>query len=165
MISWAGRICPPGSPPRRSCASRALPGRFAMTPMCSWSSASAAATLAPGQPLSCCRLTTIWARARAIPQIYFVNNGLSTRHWNELSRLLEGKDFSIAIISKSGTTTEPAIATRALRAKLEEKYGVEGPRAASMPSPTPARAHCARWPTKRAGRPCDPRQRWPGSPC
>ena len=67
-------------------------------------------------------------KGKGDPQIYFAGNGLSTRHWNELSRLLEGKDFSIAIISKSGTTTEPAIATRALRAKLEEKYGVEGAR-------------------------------------
>ena len=65
-------------------------------------------------------------KGKGDPQIYFAGNGLSTRHWNELCRLLEGKDFSIAIISKSGTTTEPAIATRALRAKLEEKYGVEG---------------------------------------
>ena len=65
-------------------------------------------------------------KGKGDPQIYFAGNGLSTRHWNELCRLLEGKDFSIAIISKSGTTTEPAIATRALRARLEEKYGVEG---------------------------------------
>ena len=65
-------------------------------------------------------------KGKGDPQIYFAGNGLSTRHWNELCRLLDGKDFSIAIISKSGTTTEPAIATRALRAKLEEKYGVEG---------------------------------------
>ena len=43
-------------------------------------------------------------------------------------RLLEGKDFSIAIISKSGTTTEPAVATRALRWLLERKYGTEGAR-------------------------------------
>ena len=59
------------------------------------------------------------------PQIYFAGNTLSTRHWNELQRLLEGKDFSIAIISKSGTTTEPAIATRALRWMLERKYGTD----------------------------------------
>ena len=65
-------------------------------------------------------------KGKGNPQIYFAGNGLSTRHWNELCRLLEGKDFSIAIISKSGTTTEPAIATRALRAMLEEKYGVDG---------------------------------------
>ena len=60
------------------------------------------------------------------PQIFYAGNTLSTRAWNELTKLLEGKDFSIAIISKSGTTTEPAIATRALRWLLERKYGTEG---------------------------------------
>ncbi len=67
-------------------------------------------------------------KGKGNPQIFFAGNGLSTRHWNELCRLLEGKDFSIAIISKSGTTTEPAIATRALRWMLERKYGTEGAR-------------------------------------
>ena len=67
-------------------------------------------------------------KGKGNPQIFFAGNGLSTRHWNELSRLLEGKDFSIAIISKSGTTTEPAIATRALRWRLERKYGTDGAR-------------------------------------
>ena len=67
-------------------------------------------------------------KGKGNPQIFFAGNGLSTRHWNELCRLLEGKDFSIAIISKSGTTTEPAIATRALRWMLERKYGAEGAR-------------------------------------
>ena len=60
------------------------------------------------------------------PQIFFAGNSLSTRAWNELLKNLEGKDFSIAIISKSGTTTEPAIATRALRWMLERKYGTDG---------------------------------------
>ncbi len=64
-------------------------------------------------------------KGKGNPQIYFAGNGLSTRAWNELQRLLEGKDFSIAIISKSGTTTEPAIATRALRWMLERKYGTD----------------------------------------
>ena len=59
------------------------------------------------------------------PQIFFAGNSLSTRHWNELQRLLDGKDFSILIVSKSGTTTEPAIATRALRWMLERKYGTD----------------------------------------
>ena len=67
-------------------------------------------------------------KGKGNPQIFFAGNGLSTRHWNELQRLLEGKDFSIAIISKSGTTTEPAIATRALRWMLERKYGTDGAR-------------------------------------
>ena len=65
-------------------------------------------------------------KGKGNPQIYYAGNGLSTRHWNELCRLLDGKDFSIAIISKSGTTTEPAIATRALRWMLERKYGTDG---------------------------------------
>ena len=65
-------------------------------------------------------------KGKGNPQIFYAGNGLSTRGWNELQRLLEGKDFSIAIISKSGTTTEPAIATRALRWLLERKYGTEG---------------------------------------
>ena len=65
-------------------------------------------------------------RGKGDPQIFFAGNSLSTRHWNELCRLLEGKDFSIAVISKSGTTTEPAIATRALRWMLERRYGTDG---------------------------------------
>ncbi len=65
-------------------------------------------------------------KGKGNPQIFYAGNTLSTRAWNELERLLEGKDFSIAIISKSGTTTEPAIATRSLRWLLERKYGTEG---------------------------------------
>ncbi len=67
-------------------------------------------------------------KGKGNPQIFFAGNSLSTRHWNELQRLLEGKDFSIAIISTSGTTTEPAISTRALRWMLERKYGTDGAR-------------------------------------
>ena len=65
-------------------------------------------------------------KGRGNPQIFFAGNSLSARGFQELQRLLEGKDFSIVIISKSGTTTEPAIATRALRWMLERKYGTEG---------------------------------------
>ena len=67
-------------------------------------------------------------KGKGNPQVLYAGNTLSTRAWNELVRLLEDKDFSIAIISKSGTTTEPAIATRALRWLLERKYGTEGAR-------------------------------------
>lgn len=59
------------------------------------------------------------------PQIFFAGNNLSTRHWNELSGFLKGKDFSLIVISKSGTTTEPAIAFRGLKWMLERKYGTE----------------------------------------
>ncbi len=65
-------------------------------------------------------------KGKGNPQIYFAGNGLSTRHWNELMRLIDGKDFSLAVISKSGTTTEPAIAFRGLKSILEEKYGAAG---------------------------------------
>ena len=65
-------------------------------------------------------------KGKGNPQVFFAGNGLSTRHFNELCRLLEGKDFSVAVISKSGTTTEPAIAFRALRWMLERKYGTDG---------------------------------------
>lgn len=58
-------------------------------------------------------------------QVLFAGNTLSTQAWQELCALLEGKDFSINVISKSGTTTEPAIATRALKWMLERKYGTE----------------------------------------
>ncbi len=65
-------------------------------------------------------------KGRGNPQIYFAGNTLSTRGWNELQRLLDGKDFSLAVISKSGTTTEPAIAFRSLKWMLERKYGTDG---------------------------------------
>ena len=59
------------------------------------------------------------------PQVFFAGNNLSTRAWQELCQMLEGKDFSVNVISKSGTTTEPAIAFRALKWMLERRYGTE----------------------------------------
>jgi len=64
-------------------------------------------------------------KSKGNPQIFFAGNSLSTRHWNELMRLLEGKDFSVIVISSSGLTIEPAIAFRALRWMLERKYGTD----------------------------------------
>lgn len=64
-------------------------------------------------------------KGKGDPQILFAGNSLSTRHWNALCKLLEGKDFSLAVISKSGTTMEPAIAFRGLRWMLERKYGTD----------------------------------------
>ena len=66
-----------------------------------------------------------FGKGKGDPQIFFAGNTLSTRHWNELMRLLEGKDFSVIVISKSGTTMEPAIAFRGLRWMLERKYGTD----------------------------------------
>ena len=57
------------------------------------------------------------------PNIYFTGNGLDSDQLSEIEELLEGQDFSINVISKSGTTTEPAVAFRFFRRMLEEKYG------------------------------------------
>ena len=65
-------------------------------------------------------------KGKGDPMILYAGNTLSTRAWNELVKLLEGRDFSLCLISKSGTTTEPAIATRALRWLLERRYGTDG---------------------------------------
>ncbi|CAG5092593.1 Glucose-6-phosphate isomerase [Thermobacillus xylanilyticus] len=59
------------------------------------------------------------------PQVLFAGNNISSTYVAHLLQLLEGKDWSINVISKSGTTTEPAIAFRIFREKLEQKYGKE----------------------------------------
>ena len=59
------------------------------------------------------------------PNIYFVGNGLDNDQLAEVEELLEGVDFSVNVISKSGTTTEPAVAFRFFRQLLEKKYGHE----------------------------------------
>ncbi|MBQ1389578.1 MAG: glucose-6-phosphate isomerase [Clostridia bacterium] len=60
------------------------------------------------------------------PDIYYTGNSISSTALAELLEICEGKDISINMISKSGTTTEPAIAFRVFRELLEEKYGKEG---------------------------------------
>ncbi|MGN0487239.1 MAG: glucose-6-phosphate isomerase [Acutalibacteraceae bacterium] len=60
------------------------------------------------------------------PAIYFAGNSISSSYLSEIMAICEGKDFSVNVISKSGTTTEPAIAFRLFREKLIEKYGKEG---------------------------------------
>ncbi len=62
------------------------------------------------------------------PNIYFAGNGLSADALAEILELVEGEDFSVNVISKSGTTTEPAVAFRFFREALEKKYGKEGAR-------------------------------------
>ena len=62
-------------------------------------------------------------KGKGDPMILFAGNNLSTRSWNELMKLLEGRDFSLCVISKSGTTIEPAIAFRNLKWMLERRYG------------------------------------------
>lgn len=65
---------------------------------------------------------------RKTPEIYFAGNNISSTYLSDLIELIEGKDISINVISKSGTTTEPAIAFRVFRDLLEKKYGKEGAR-------------------------------------
>ena len=64
-------------------------------------------------------------KQRKYPQILYVGNNLSPNYINELIEYIGDKDFSVNVISKSGTTTEPAIAFRILREILENKYGIE----------------------------------------
>ena len=60
------------------------------------------------------------------PKIYYIGNSISSNALAELLEICEGKDISINMISKSGTTTEPAIAFRVFRELLEKKYGKDG---------------------------------------
>ena len=65
-------------------------------------------------------------KKKETPDIYFAGNGLSTDALLELIEIIGDRDFSVNVISKSGTTTEPAVAFRIFKAMLEEKYGKEG---------------------------------------
>lgn len=60
---------------------------------------------------------------RGAPEIYFVGNSISSTYITELFELLKNKDISVNVISKSGTTTEPALAFRVFREYMEKKYG------------------------------------------
>ena len=64
-------------------------------------------------------------KERKYPQILFAGNNLSPNYINELIEYIGDKDFSVNVISKSGTTTEPAIAFRIFREILENKYGID----------------------------------------
>ncbi len=60
------------------------------------------------------------------PNVYFIGNGLSSAALREVMELIGDDDFSVNVISKSGTTTEPAVAFRFFRERLEQKYGKAG---------------------------------------
>lgn len=62
------------------------------------------------------------------PMIFYAGNSISSSYLAELLEVVEGKDISVNVISKSGTTTEPAIAFRIFKQLLEKKYGKEGAR-------------------------------------
>jgi len=63
---------------------------------------------------------------RKAPAVFFAGNNISSTYMADLIDVVEGKDFSVNVISKSGTTTEPAIAFRIFKGLLEKKYGKEG---------------------------------------
>ena len=63
---------------------------------------------------------------KSVPEIYFAGNTISSASLNELIAIIGDRDFSVNIISKSGTTTEPAVAFRVLREMLVAKYGKQG---------------------------------------
>ncbi|GAK31485.1 glucose-6-phosphate isomerase [Weissella oryzae SG25] len=65
---------------------------------------------------------------REFPQVLFAGNSISPQYLNSLIKVIGDRDFSVNIISKSGTTTEPAIAFRIFKAMLEKKYGQAGAR-------------------------------------
>ena len=61
-------------------------------------------------------------------EVYFAGNNLSSAYVQNLFDIIGDRDFSVNVISKSGTTTEPAVAFRLFKARLEEKYGKDGAR-------------------------------------
>ena len=78
--------------------------------------------------IDCLRSPNYNLKRKDTPNIYFVGNGLSSDAMGEVLDLVADVDFSVNVISKSGTTTEPAVAFRFFRAALEKKYGREGAR-------------------------------------
>ena len=60
------------------------------------------------------------------PDIYYVGNNINPTYLNEVLSICEGKDIAVNVISKSGTTTEPALAFRIFKNLVEKKYGKEG---------------------------------------
>lgn len=67
-------------------------------------------------------------RPEGIPEVYFAGNNISSSYLNDILKMIGDRDFCINVISKSGTTTEPAIAFRELKKLCESKYGKEGAR-------------------------------------
>ena len=83
------------------------------------------------------------------PDVYFAGTSISTSALTELLAICEGKDICVNVISKSGTTTEPAVAFRVFRALLEEKYGVEGARERIFVTTDKARGTLKQFSTER----------------
>ncbi len=65
-------------------------------------------------------------RPEGIPEVYFAGNNISSSYLGDLIKIIGDRDFSVNVISKSGTTTEPAIAFRIFKEMVENKYGKDG---------------------------------------
>ena len=87
------------------------------------SSASAATISGARGVIECLCSPNYNLKKKSTPNIYFIGNGLSSDALREVTELIGDDDFSVNVISKSGTTTEPAVAFRFFREKLEKKYG------------------------------------------
>ena len=85
-------------------------------------------------------------RPEGIPEVYFAGNNISSSYLNDIIKMIGDRDFCINIISKSGTTTEPAIAFRELKKLCESKYGAMAGAAASREEYSHGSLHdCARY--------------------
>ena len=107
----------------------------------------------PGRP-GCHRVSEVrqytTTCARALPPFTSRATASAPPALSELVSICEGKDISINMISKSGTTTEPAIAFRVFRELLEKKYGKEGARGADFRHHRPGQGH-SEAPGRRGG--------------
>ena len=74
------------------------------------------------------------------PRYLFRRNNISSAYLNDVLAILGDRDFSVNVISKSGTTTEPAIAFRIFKQLLEKKYGKAEAAKRILPQPTAQRA-------------------------
>ena len=86
------------------------------------------------------------------PKLLFAGNSLSPDALMHLLEELGDLDFDLNVVSKSGTTLEPALAFRMFRGLLDAKYGPEKAKNTSSPRRTPTAACSSTWPMKRAGR-------------
>lgn len=92
-------------------------------------------------------------RPEGIPEVYFAGNNISSSYLNDIIKMIGDRDFCINIISKSGTTTEPAIAFRELKKLCESKYGKEGARERIFATTDKERGALKSWRMTRATRP------------
>ena len=93
-------------------------------------------------------------RPEGTPEVYFAGNNISSSYLNDLVKIVGDRDFCINVISKSGTTTEPAIAFRELQGAVREaNTAARARRSASSPPRTRSAARSSSWRMTRATRP------------